>query len=249
MKPILFLFIFLVVACSPKTYQIQDVHTEVLDVEDGQIQSGDSDTLEHLIQPYKDSVDLEMSRVIGKLLKTLYRGKPEGSLGNFVADVMKEEYEEAKGLTIDLACTNSGGLRIPLLDSGQITVGEIYELMPFDNTLVECMVSGEELMIFIEHMVEQGGWPVSRGIQIVAEGEQITALIQGKRIEPKRRYRVLVNNYIAGGGSGCDFMNSWMKEDSGILLRDVIIEHIREETENGESFFAEMESRIIIFNN
>ena len=53
----------------------------------------------------------------------------------FAADAILEAGERAGGPRVDLAITNSGGIRngIP---AGEVTLGSLFEVMPFDNTVV-----------------------------------------------------------------------------------------------------------------
>ncbi len=73
---------------------------------------------------------------IGRNARTLTRGRGgESTLGDLVADAMRAE---AKA---DMAFTNSGGLRADL-PAGTITRGSVYEVIPFDNTLVMVRLTG-----------------------------------------------------------------------------------------------------------
>ncbi len=44
----------------------------------------------------------------------------------------------------DIAITNGGGLR-RTLEKGPITMGDMYEIMPFDNYLVTFDLKGEDV--------------------------------------------------------------------------------------------------------
>src|SRR5262245_14965863 len=88
------------------------------------------------IKPYRDKMEGEMNTVIGVSEQAMERGMPEGRLGNFVADACMIEarkvFYPSDGRQPDFTILNNGGLRRPL-PSGNITVGNIYELMPFEN--------------------------------------------------------------------------------------------------------------------
>jgi hypothetical protein len=52
---------------------------------------------------------------------------------------------------------------------------------------------------------------------------------------------------MASGGSDCSFMLQWQKRDYPFLLRDLIIEHLLEEHEAGNTIRPELSSRIVRF--
>ena len=56
---------------------------------------------------------------------------PESLLGNFVTDLCLRQYSNIA----DICVMNNGGLRSNLT-KGEITRGDIYTLMPFENELV-----------------------------------------------------------------------------------------------------------------
>ena len=72
--------------------------------------------MEQIVDKYKTSVD-----------------RPETSLTNLSADIIKTEVQRDFGQPVDFAIINTGGIRNPLMQ-GDITLGEIYSIFPFDNT-------------------------------------------------------------------------------------------------------------------
>jgi 2',3'-cyclic-nucleotide 2'-phosphodiesterase (5'-nucleotidase family) len=75
-----------------------------------------------------------VSEVIATAPTEISRAKPEGRLGNLTADAMLARANAEHSDSIHMAITNNGGLRIPI-GPGDITVGTVYELMPFENRL------------------------------------------------------------------------------------------------------------------
>lgn len=245
---LLLLSSFLLMSCGRKI-QIQSVEAENIEVNsDGpEVQDEDIRQLKEKINPYRDSLDKSMKEVLAIASVSMELQRPESLLGNFVADLMVEEFEEATEMEVDLAVTNYFGLRIPVLDSGFITRRDVYELMPFDNTLVLAMVDSAELMALFKHSLSSGGWPVSKNVQIIQEGTDVTVLIGGRSIRSGETYRILVNDYMASGGSECIFMLDWDKKEYPFLLRDLIIEHLKEEQAAGNTIHPELSSRIVRF--
>ena len=67
----------------------------------------------------------------------------------------------------EIALTNGGGIRRGL-EKGDVTVGDMYELMPFDNTLVTMDLKGCDIVKAIEHgIAPQGfGWGQFSGVKV-----------------------------------------------------------------------------------
>src|SRR6185369_14132787 len=72
-----------------------------------------------------------------------------GSLGNFVADAIRNRAQTRLGKPVLLAITNSGGLRKDSIPEGDVRVADIFELMPFENALVTLDLTGEQLLRFM----------------------------------------------------------------------------------------------------
>ena len=71
--------------------------------------------------------------------------KPESLLGNWTADVCLEMAQEMYKDDIDLSFFNTGGLRSPI-PQGDITLRDLYKLMPFENELVVLELNKTEIL-------------------------------------------------------------------------------------------------------
>ena len=155
--------LLLLLGCG--TQQIREYQSENTEI--SSIYS--SNELDTLIQPYKDEMDESMNRVIGTAEVNLENGDPESTLGNFAADVVYEagvQYgKSTKSIGPDamkrtFCMLNFGGLRAPI-NQGTITVGNVFELMPFDNTLTIVRLKGEEMKELLAYVMEAHGQPIS----------------------------------------------------------------------------------------
>lgn len=164
----------------------------------------------------------------------------ECSMGNLVADAMLDRVAE-QGVTIALA--NSGGLRASI-DSGEITMGEVLTVLPFQNTLSTFQITGAGLMAALENGVSQveegaGRFPQVAGMKYTwdpnkaAEDGRIVeamVMVDGKwgPIDAGTVYSVVTNNYVRGGGDGfkmfaTDGQNAY---DYGPSMEDVVAEYL-----------------------
>ncbi len=121
---------FLLPSCK-SYYTINKTDTQFYKI-DKRLDSIESKRLDSIIAPYKAKLDSKMNEVIG-YVDYMNKQKPESTLGNWVADIIADKAAEITGKKIDFAVQNYGGLRISEIPKGPITVGKIYELMPFEN--------------------------------------------------------------------------------------------------------------------
>jgi 2',3'-cyclic-nucleotide 2'-phosphodiesterase (5'-nucleotidase family) len=201
------------------------------------------------ISPYKLSHDANMQIVIGQSEKALLKADLESTLGNFFCDAVMIEtkkYLAKDSVLLNAAVFNKGGLRNPL-PQGNITIGNIFELMPFDNEVVILKLSGVQLKNMVDKISEKGGIPIS-GIRIIIKDNKPTqATINGQSIDESKYYWVVTSDYLANGGDNYIFFkNAIEKKTTSILLRDMIITHCKSLTKKGELIKSQLDGRIQI---
>lgn len=203
--------------------------------------------IEQMIKPYRMQVDSKMNQVIGQSARVLSKDKPESLLGNWVADLILKKSEAYYEAPIDLAIVNYGGLRIPSIPQGDITTGKIFELMPFDNMMVVITVNGGVVRQLFELILNNGGWPISHTVRIEASGNQLTkAMINGALLQDDKMYKIALSDFVANGGDKCFFFKGIPQENLDILMRDMMIEFVKEQNAAGQLLDAKIEGRIII---
>lgn len=228
---ILPLFIGLLIsACGASTLSYYESSGEKIS------EQQNSPRIDSMVQPYKVEMEKMMNEVIGYTDSALTSFKPESPLSNFIADVIFETgYQFAQNNKIaqtesDFFCLlNFGGIRTSL-NQGNITRGDIFEIMPFDNTLVIVEIKTEkmtDLMMYLDTMM---GQPVShihfflsdtlRTFEFQNESEKIQAIRQSS-------YYVITSDYLANGGDKMNFLTEPIHRwDTGILVRDALINWI-----------------------
>ena len=201
--------------------------------------------INQLIEPYKSQLDEAMNEVIGRVPRSLHKEKIESTLGNWIADALAQFVNQKTGRPVDLAICNYGGVRIPELAAGPLTVGKIYELMPFDNYVVTMELDGAVLMKLLQRIADYGGWPVSSGLRMEVGKDRITqAQLDGKPVSPDQTYFVALSDYLANGGDQLSFLADLPFDNLNTYYRDALIETAR----NQEEIVAEIEGRITYIN-
>ena len=205
-----------------------------------------SSDAEVLIGSYKHQLDAKMNTVIGYADTILSNeGKyGESSLGNFVADLMLYQSRKLFKDTVHLAFINArGGLRVPI-NQGDITVGEIFELMPFDNEMLIIQIKGDELMEVFHHSAKRGVNVFSDATFLVRNNLADSIRLQGTIIYKDSTYNVAISDYLANGGGGFDFLMDNPQTELNIMLRDMILLHIKELTKTRKKVYARRDGRI-----
>lgn len=198
----------------------------------------------NFIQPYKENLEKEMSSIIGKSTEAILKtGNGETPIGNLVSDFQKEFAENILGYPIDISIINNGGIR-NTLPQGNITLGHIYELSPFDNYLQILELNHKNVRELAEFAVSRKILGIS-GMQITAKDDQILELkINGEELSKDKKYLLAVNDYLANGGDGMGFLSDFpRKMETNYFLRDILIETIKAKTAKGLNIEAKVEGR------
>ncbi len=150
----------------------------------------------------------------------------ELALGNLVADAL---LEYARTIDGDVCCAfvNQGGLRADLPE-GKLNYGDVFRVLPFDNSLAIASLTGEELfeLLRIGTSGGHGIFPVaglsltrtaappgmrgrwdrdldSNGVSEDWERDLLldaTLTPEGRMIDPRKRYKIATINFLTQGG-------------------------------------------------
>jgi 2',3'-cyclic-nucleotide 2'-phosphodiesterase (5'-nucleotidase family) len=199
--------------------------------------------------PYKKMLEKDMNRVIAISEKEMFKGKPESGLTNFLADLLLDEgnkyLKNAKhNFQADISYFNYGGIRT-FLPEGEITVGKIYELMPFENEMVFLKLNGRQVQGFLNSVANNGGDSVG-GVRFkISEGKASGISVGGKSLQADKGYWLVTNDYIAQGGDDFEMLTQRSEYvNSGQKIRDIIIAHLEMLNEQGKVLSAETDGRI-----
>jgi 5'-nucleotidase len=163
----------------------------------------------------------------------------ECTMGNLIADAMLARVKD-QGITLSIQ--NSGGVRASI-DAGDVTMGEVLGVLPFQNTLSTFEVSGQTVIDALENGVSQveevkGRFPQVAGMKFtwdatVAPNEgriqEVMVMDAGAwvPIDPTATYGVVSNNYVRGGGDGYKmFRTAANAYDFGPDVADVLAEYM-----------------------
>ncbi len=201
-------------------------------------------SLIRLIEPYGNQLKSSMGKVIGHSLNGMSKKQPESEIGNYMADAMKEMAEKKFGIKVDASFVNYGGVR-SYIAKGDVTVGQIFELMPFDNLVVLQEIKGTVLQQFLDATASDGGWPLSGVKMEIKDKKAIHIIIGGKAFDKNVSYWIANSDYVANGGSNCSMLKGIHQENKGYLLRDALIDYTVESSAKGKSIDSNIENRVV----
>ena len=177
--------------------------------------------------------------------------RPQSPLSNFLTDILVEianEYcQKHHKEAVDFSLLNFGGIRSNL-KAGNITVGNMFEIAPFENKLVIVELKGSEVRKLFRHFKVKTCEAYSKQVSIAYAGEYFhKALINGQEIDNDKTYRMVTLDFILTGGDnileGVEILNA---HNTGIGIRDAYINHIKKMTAEGQEISSKLDKRMYI---
>jgi 2',3'-cyclic-nucleotide 2'-phosphodiesterase (5'-nucleotidase family) len=198
------------------------------------------------LEPLKQQLGAKMNVIIGDAAETMRGHGPESLLSNWNADVYLQAGSSFLGSPVDISVVNLGGLRT-VIPAGNITVGKIFELMPFENELVILWLKGDKLAQLIQFFAKVGGEGVS-GIRMeISNGKAVNVNVNGQPIDSEKIYTIATSDYLAGGNDKMVQLAQYEKRvNTNIKLRDILLDYVKNETAKGNRIQSKLDGRIKI---
>ncbi|MBS9766282.1 MAG: 5'-nucleotidase C-terminal domain-containing protein, partial [Flavobacteriaceae bacterium] len=204
-----------------------------------------------LIKEYKKGLEDTMSEVVGYSAMDMPKAKPESLLSNMVADFtyrLGKAYcaENHLSHSVDASIINIGGLR-KALPKGNISLGDIYEISPFENKLYIVAMYGKDLWKLFDHITRTGGEGVGN-IRLLADAKTRKlqkAFINNKLLETSKLYYIISIDYLINGGDGMVAFSKNVKSiDMNLKSRDALFHYVREEYKANRPLKSKLDKRI-----
>lgn len=156
----------------------------------------------------------------------------ETNLANLITDAMLEKSGA------DLALTSGGSIRSSI-SAGVITIGDIINVLPFDNYVVVKELTGSEIKDMFENGFSKypetdGRFPQFSGAIVTFNpkrpaGHRVVDVVMrnGEKLDPLKTYTVAVDNYIAVGGDEYSMFIDAKEVANYPALTEIVIEHIK----------------------
>ena len=218
---------------------------DLIDTEDKSYDSEVVDKVAGIISDAEEKAKELGSEVTGTISEDITRATKDGeedrgaesTLGNLVADALKEGVEETQLEEADFGITNAGGLRTDLLcddiynneDKCEVTVAELNGVLPFANDHGVVTLKGEDVIGVFEEQwqPDDASRPflhlgVSDDVDVVYDsdadkGEHVKSVkVDGEEIDPNKDYRVATLSFLAAGGDNYTSFAKGDFEQSGL---------------------------------
>jgi 2',3'-cyclic-nucleotide 2'-phosphodiesterase / 3'-nucleotidase / 5'-nucleotidase len=194
-----------------------------------------------IVEAAKEEVGGKFKVVIGSASTNLTRVQDvrpygESYLGNWACDVTRAR------VAADVGIQNNGGIRIDV-PRGDITVGTVYTLMPFDNTICVFALSKVQLKGILEQAFNDEdkarNVTVGKGIQVsgirVIYDSSLPSFARvvdithsdGSPIGATEVVKAATNNFLATGGDGFLDFTKYPYTDTNILVRDALLDEVQ----------------------
>lgn len=210
--------------------------------------------VEKTIAPYTEKVRA-LTVVIGTLENELQTGGiGANTMGSFVVDALFSQAKVKTGRAPAVAITNAGGLRKKIIAPGELRVSDIFELLPFENTLIELDLTGSQLLTLLQRVITardpQAGariefrWNEQNRPEFMA-AKLIDADGRERNIDPKATYTILIIDYLLQLKSGNYAILQEAKNVTplNLTIRDAVIDYVKAENSAKRAIRAHLDDR------
>ena len=227
---------------DPQNHQLRSIDHEIVDV------AGDVGAppfvpvpaLTAVAEDARQKVRTLSEETLGQLAQPLEPGTFEHSpLGHFIVDTWLSEFGDA-----DFALLNHGALR-DTLPSGEVSLGDLMNVAPFENNLMIVRLTGAQLkqQLAIDHPVVGGlTWTFSerRGKRVV----RTVVNRRGRKLDARRAYRVVILDFMYTGGDGFTFQKMDPDPvDTGVSWRQPIVRAFRAAADRNQTLSVSTRAR------
>ncbi len=202
-----------------------------------------------------DSIVADHQQAMGPLMEIVIYAEeeieekqPESALTNIAADML---LYAASGLIDNgyptMSLTNYGGIRNNF-PKGAVRVYDIYSTFPFNNYLVVAVLEGKDIRKILDRFASRERFEALGGVEIVVEDEKLEkCLIGGKPLEDDRLYNMVTIDFLLDGGDRFRIGdNAKSVNRTGLVMRDVAIQYLKELSADGVVLVNKRDGRVKI---
>lgn len=201
------------------------------------------------VEKKRRQMEKQMQVVIARTDVELESFAPESPLSNFLTDLLLNEASNyIKDTTfdnLDLSMLNFGGIRTSM-PAGNVTVGDIYRISPFDNYLIFIVLKGSELKKALSRFTDLFNAAYSGATIVYKKNKPVEILVQGNPIDDSRLYKLVTLDFISDGGDHLLEGIQYEKvEKTSETLRDFLITELKAMNTRGEKVTGKQDGRAV----
>jgi 5'-nucleotidase len=206
-----------VAECHPAAYEGRPV------VADSAVQKITDAALARAGERRAEKLGVTLTSIVTKAYRT------ESAEGDLLTELMLASRTDA-----DVALSNGGALRADL-PAGELTYGQLFEAMPFDNRFALVSLTGKQLTKMVRSNLRHSGGILSwSGLSAKAtcdgDSMRVAISVRGKPIDPDRTYTVLTSDFLASGGDGLFArvgLSAASVRATDVIMRDAVADVLR----------------------
>ncbi|WFB62411.1 5'-nucleotidase C-terminal domain-containing protein [Sphingobacterium sp. WM] len=231
-------------SCKTSFYQTAVSNKQMLEINN---QIPEDTAISRYILPYKNQLEDKMNQVLGYAPEALIKNRnlPETQLSNFFADALL-----AIGQKVDPQVTFSmatkDGIRAGI-KQGNVTVGSIFEVMPFENYITILELKGSDVKVLADFIAETNGQPLGNTKVVIKDKKIESFKIANQDIDPNKTYKLVTYDFIANGGDLVRGLNSPISRNTtSERVREALINYVQELTKEGKKVESKLDGRVKI---
>ena len=204
-----------------------------------------SDLIEAHAAECKEKMDVKLGYSRYNIYRYTYNDNPQSRLGNLTADGLIWMARKYFNEDADVSVYNSGGMRENIYQ-GDVTLGDVYAVYPFDNTLSIVDIKGSDLKELFRSAAS-GSLPIGGDIQLTVSGGQMkSATVKGKQIVDSQTYTVATIDYLVNLGR-YGLGNATNRRNSTEFIRDFFGEYYKYVADQNNGYIdGPLDNRIIV---
>ncbi|MDZ4121906.1 MAG: bifunctional UDP-sugar hydrolase/5'-nucleotidase [Candidatus Cloacimonadaceae bacterium] len=198
-----------------------------------------STDLTRFVDRLRAEIEHNLNKVIGTLpIDWIPNKYQETEVSRWQALALRSHYAES--FKPDVALLNCGGIR-KAVNRGRITLKDMSEMLPFQNTVTLFSAKGKDIITFYDlntkilPLAPNGivqatpmGWMLDgKYISGTEIPEKAFFAIDGLPIDSDRTYRIITHDYLAGQWDKYLGFEPFDLYDTGDLLLDVMVEQVK----------------------
>jgi 5'-nucleotidase len=187
----------------------------------------------HLLNDTLNQTSPLISTVISSTemnISTVRDENGESNLYDLVTDSMRNSMQS------DIGLLNEGAVRADIYP-GNITIGKMYELLPFGNNIVTVNMTGDQIRLLLEqqwnrtvaptHNLQISGFNYSYDESRPINNRITSVSFNKSPMIPEQMYSVATVNYLASGGDGYSVINQGQPGITGPIDVDVLTDYVQ----------------------
>ncbi len=226
-KPVRALFLVLLISACSTTEKVEKKLPAFTEREIENATLTEDSQIANLLESYRPGYQEEMGAILTTIEQPLIFEKPEGSLSNIAADALRYRATRESRRLIHIGIIGEDSFRLNF-NAGPLTIGEVYEFMPYENHLVMLKLTGDQVLTLADQVAEQGGGPIS-GMRFELYNNRARGVIVNSQVvSSEGEYWVATSNWVADGGD--NFPVLWEaidRVDFDVSIKELYVDHFR----------------------